>query len=46
MNENDKKLFEDWVFGPTNFLFEVRGNPLAQREASDRVADALRQVAT
>jgi hypothetical protein len=38
--------FQTTVFGPTNFLSAMRGNPLAQRNAPDRIADALRQVAT
>ena len=34
------------VCDPTDSLLEMWEDPIAQREASDRVADALRQVAT
>jgi hypothetical protein len=33
------------LFTPTNLLPGMRGNPLAQGEASDRVAGVFRQVA-
>ena len=34
------------VRDPTDSLLEMWKDPITQREASDRVADALRQVAT